>query len=741
MTTASFSVLNRRIILTLVLMSALAYHPLSALADEPEEEKQIESPGKTPPAPAAKPAQGNAAATVLPETSVSSSRIQDEHINKTQSITKITAEDLERRQVSTVFDAVRNTPGVSIDGGPRLNGMSFNIRGFESSDVAVSVDGVLKNYSKYRSKGTYIEPDLLKTIEIRRGPQINTNSGYIGGAVITRTKDAEDFLRPGQTAGARIKFGYGNNNDEYLRSYLAYARPHERIDLIYNYTNRQSNDMTLGNGDKFGYSNINTVSELFKITLYPVDSLRVSTSLAKLKQAPTAQLYDTITDLIFSTPYVLRAIDEETISQTWEFTPDNQWINLKASIGTGHTKQDETTPHGWVGNNGSGMFDFGDRIDTYSFKNTNVDLANTANIFTSKDLNLALLIGIQYAKQETITHRTYTRPNAVSAVMVDNNPTPSALNTSTAFYIQPTIQIKRLTITPGYRKDYTSLEALDQYRQAMDAAKQRHEIQFREEIYNLALAFDILPENLTVFANYGQGFSPIRAGSAFILGPIVAGVPSSQSLCPRDYSSCDDTYRPQRVESTEAGINYATNHLFGQPIQLTSKATFYHIHTSNAVMNAGNPQYLTQRRNGWEFENHLNYKQLYMQASYSRIAGSVSYPNTNASRPLYTIPGNAFNLTLGANIGKNFDINLNYRRVSDRLYLNGLSGATARFATQDGYELFNAGIRWSPNQHLTFRLVGENLGDKEYTLDGGFSGNIGLPGPGRNIKFYTELIY
>lgn len=764
MTNVSPNMLNRLFPLTLVLLSTLLPQTSFALAEETEEAKEDQAP-ITPPATAG---TNNAQHTVLPETSISSTRIRDERINKTQSITTISSEDLEKRQVSTIFDAVRNTPGVSIDGGPRLNGMSFNIRGFESNDVAVSVDGVLKNYEKYRSKGTYIEPDLLKTIEIRRGPQINTNSGYVGGAVITTTKDAEDFLLPGQTAGARVKFGYGNNNDEYLRSYLTYARPHERIDLIYNYTNRQSNNLIQGNGDELAYSNLNIVSELFKVTLYPTDSLRVSTSLAKLKQGPTVQLFDTITGMQFSTPYVLRAIDEETISQTWEFTPDSQWINLKAIIGTGHTQQDEVTPFGWVGNKPispllycvgftaynrftgipatptqSASTCTGDRLDNYNFRNTNFDLSNRARIFRSADLDLDLLAGIQYSKQKTITSRSFDNP---LSPQIDTNATPSGLRTSSAFYIQPRLRIKQLSITPGYRKDYYFIEALNEIKDAMDFTNRRHKIRFKEEIYTLALAFDVIPDNLTLFANYGQGFRPIANANAFtIRGYLEGGEPVSASLCPDDHSSCDGVYKSQRIESTEAGISYSNNQLLGKPVQLSSKATFFHSHSSHTVLGLLSnyqPNYGTQIRNGWEFENNLSYKEFYAQASYSRIAGKTLVESSGRRIPIYSLPGHTLNLTMGFQVSSTVDFNINYRRIADKRVISGaMDGVSGNAGTQEGYELFNIGMRWSPSKHLAFRLVGENLKDTYYHLDGGFAGDIGLPGPGRNIKFYTELIY
>ncbi|MEZ0232801.1 MAG: TonB-dependent receptor plug domain-containing protein [Methylophilaceae bacterium] len=706
------------------------------------------------------------AAAVLPEVKVSGGRIKDQRINKTQSITKITLEDLERTQASSVFDAVRGAPGVSVDGGPRLNGMSFSIRGYSEADVAISVDGVLKNYDKYRSKGTYIEPDLLKTIEIRRGPQISSNSGYLGGAIITTTKDAEDFLEPGKIYGGRAKFGYGSNNDEYLRSYLAYARPHEKVDVIYNYTSRESNDIVQGDGEKLDNSSGSTVSQLFKVTLFPIDSLRISTSIAKLVQGQTLQRYDTITESLFTTPYVLRAIDEETISQTITFNPDAQWIDLKVTLGTGHTKQDETVPFGWDGNKYTSNTYYcdgfirrrisdnvassatasatncrGDRLDAFNFQNTNFDFANTAKIYQSDLTNLSLLTGLQYFRQKRELVRSFDNPASL-AVSSAEEPA-SGIQTTRAFYIQPSLQISRLTITPGYRKDYVEIKAIEDSLEGLEAAGQADKINLKEETYNLGLAFDVIPKRLTLFTNYGQGFRPIPISTIFVNSGRVGGTLLSQSQCPPNNASCDDVYKTQRVENTEGGVTYTNPNFLNQQAQVTSKATFFHSHTSNTVLAIDNyaPIYGTEIRNGWEFENSLYYKNYYAQASYSRMSGKIIYLAQDASGPLYTAPGNALNLVIGARIGTKVDMNLNYRHIYDRIYLSSLAGANASYDTQPEYELFNAALRWSPDKHLAFRLIGENLTNKQYNLDGGFAGTLGLPATGRNIKFYTELIF
>ncbi|MES2552950.1 MAG: TonB-dependent receptor plug domain-containing protein, partial [Pseudomonadota bacterium] len=416
--------------------------------------------------------------SVLPEVKINEKRFKDERINKTQSITTISSQDLDRSQPSSIFDAVRDVPGVSIDGGPRLTGMSFNIRGFsDNEDVAVKVDGVQKNFEKYRMSGTFIEPELIKTIEVQRGPQIASGSGSLGGTILATTKDAADLLARGQSVGARLKFGYGNNSDEYTRSYLAYARPHERVDILYNYTNRNSNDIMQGDGEHLQYSAVASVSQLLKFSLFPIDSLQLTTSVVKYEQGKTIQLYDSISEFNAQFGYVLRAIDELTIAENITFKPDTPWINLKATLGKGHTENDETNPFGWPRNTLSNSANFycdgfirrrrsdnvassaevsasncrGDRYEIYKFANTTVDIANTARIYEAGDLSLRVLTGYQYLEQKRTVALDFQNPASL-AVFAGYIPV-SGIKTTRAAYIQPRLDWKGLSIIPGFRQD------------------------------------------------------------------------------------------------------------------------------------------------------------------------------------------------------------------------------------------------------------------------------------------------
>jgi hemoglobin/transferrin/lactoferrin receptor protein len=709
----------------------------------------------------------------LPEVSVKDTRVkEDSGINSTQSITTITPEQLQRSQFNNIFEAVRSVPGVSTSGGPRASGMIFSIRGFaDGEDVMVKVDGAPKAFEKYRMGGTFVEPELLRSIEVQRGPQIGSGSGALGGTIIAQTKNAADFLKPGQKVGAKAKFGYGNNNDEYSRSYMLYTRPNERVDILYNYSNRQSNNITLADKTKLDSSAIESISELLKVSLFPTDSLEVITSLVKFTDTGL-QPFDTTGGQPGSFGNVIRSTDDFSWTETFNYTPDNPWVNFKAIFAGGYTKMNDLIRPGMSSINQRrfsiplnidcrGTINIrnlndttscqGDLNDYYLYKTKTIDFTNTAILTKTQDLELSLLTGWQYNSREREVERFFENRNSNDQVNRFpngyNSTAPSGDRAFRAFYMQPNIQLGQLNIRPGYRRDDYEVVATGLAKETLDGYEKEHKVKFTEETFSLGLAYDLFtrnsPQQLTIYSNYAQGFKPPLIDEYFgdsIFGPRCISDENPSGIC-------GDLYKPQTSESTEAGISYQNPHIWGTDLFLRTKLNFYHIHTANLLISkrydeSSNtyPQDGWERRNGVEFESFLQYQTWYARGSYSRIKGDFFNGLTFA--PLYTVPGNALNINIGKEISSSIDVNLTYRKISERNVLllgDGINSAY-RFGTQDGYELWNAGISWRATPNLTMRLIGENLTNNQYRFDSAFGG-LGILGPGRNVKFFAELIY
>ncbi len=134
-------------------------------------------------------------------------------------------EALDRQNVNTIRDLARYEPGVSVSGaGSRSGNAGFNIRGIDGDRILTQVDGVevpdnFFNGPYAKTRRNYVDPEIVKRVEILRGPASALyGSSAIGGAVSYFTLDPEDIIKPGQDVGARLKTGYSSADDSWLTS-------------------------------------------------------------------------------------------------------------------------------------------------------------------------------------------------------------------------------------------------------------------------------------------------------------------------------------------------------------------------------------------------------------------------------------------------------------------------------------------------------------------------------------------
>lgn len=142
---------------------------------------------------------------------------------------------IEEWLVNDIKDLVRFEPGVSVRSAPsrftaagastgRDGNSGFNIRGMEGNRVLMLVDGVRvpDGYAfgaQAVGRGDYVDLDVLKSIEILRGPSSALyGSDGLAGAVSFITKDPENYLTDGQNWAARARVGYDSSNESLTQS-------------------------------------------------------------------------------------------------------------------------------------------------------------------------------------------------------------------------------------------------------------------------------------------------------------------------------------------------------------------------------------------------------------------------------------------------------------------------------------------------------------------------------------------
>ncbi|WP_445364688.1 TonB-dependent receptor domain-containing protein [Microbulbifer sp. ANSA003] len=146
---------------------------------------------------------------------------KDQAFRESASVNILTQENIERFRGTSVGDIFQGTPGVLISENRNSGGLDVNIRGMQGQGrVPVLIDGSRQETTVYRgyagvSSRSYIDPDLIGSMRIDKGPVMTAEgTGATGGVVSVNTLRAEDVVKPGELSGFRVRVsGIGNNSE------------------------------------------------------------------------------------------------------------------------------------------------------------------------------------------------------------------------------------------------------------------------------------------------------------------------------------------------------------------------------------------------------------------------------------------------------------------------------------------------------------------------------------------------
>ena len=167
--------------------------------------------------------QGTTAETRSPEeeetnitVTVTGTRTPRPLLDSSSSIIVIDSEQIDKQLIRDIRDLVRYEPGVSVGKNPnRFGNQDFNIRGIEGNRVLLQVDGI-RIPDNYVGRGRdFFDLETIKRVEIIKGPASALyGSDAIGGVVSFITKDPQDYLSIfGDSLYTSIKTTYGSSDE------------------------------------------------------------------------------------------------------------------------------------------------------------------------------------------------------------------------------------------------------------------------------------------------------------------------------------------------------------------------------------------------------------------------------------------------------------------------------------------------------------------------------------------------
>jgi hemoglobin/transferrin/lactoferrin receptor protein len=456
-------------------------------------------------------------------------------------------ERIEDLQPSSVGDILQGVPGAYVAGGPRRSGETPNIRGFQDEDVLILVDGVRQSFVSGHDGRIFVEPDLLKSAEIVKGPiSALYGSGALGGVIALTTVDASDFLDPGETAGVRLKAGYQSVNEEYLLTSTGFVRSHDgKADALASFSYRDGGDISLGSGETLPQDE-EIASGLVKsnIQLSP-DMKFTATWIHYQDDALDPQNPQGNTVGGVDNPLVKRLVKSDTVLGQLAYTPaGNPWIDGKLLTYWSRNSVEE----------GEVLLP---RVTTREVDTVGVKGDNRSRFDLSDGSKLTLTYGGEVYRDEQ-TGSDNTSADGTRGGVPDATADFAGVFTQAEWKLfSPAGLPGELTILPGVRFDRFSNEAAGEQGYEDTAVSPK-----------LGLSYKPVPW-LLLFGNYGEAFRApsfnelYADGVHFRIGPAVNNFVPNPDL------------RPQDGSTIEAGIGFEFKEVAAAGDRFTVKASYW----------------------------------------------------------------------------------------------------------------------------------------------------------------------
>ena len=644
-------------------------------------------------------------------------------IDTPQAVTVLEQEDIDREQPRTAGDLFDSVPGVQAGGSSRVTGETFNIRGIGNAEpasqsrVVVNVDGTPKFFEQYRTGTFFGDPALYKRVEVLRGPASSTlyGSGAIGGVINFTTKDAADFLAPGETGALRFSGDYASNGDGAGAGVIFATRPREGAEFLFALNRDTSGDIEDGDGATLPGTDFDRLSGLVKGTFrfgeVQDQALRLSYSRTEGDQEDTAVAQTGGPVGGFGTSD-FESRDETAVVAYSHAGAGNPWLDLEVTLSWSDTevvKDDFSAGRACAPGFTQVLCDNEAAYETVTLK------AENTVAFGGGAWENYLTFGAQLSEQE----RTAT--SSVGAMSFH----PEGTDTRAALYAQGEfIHESGLTLIPGLR-----LERIEQEPGAAAAAAGGQDESFTAVSPKIAALYEV-SERWSVFGSLARTErAPTLDELYSTQGEIQRG---PRFLGARTPSLSLD---PETATTAELGFAYAGRDVLAQGDSLEAKVTAFHNAIDDLIgttprATGPDPAPVPYFSNideariwGAELEAAYDAERWFSRAAYALVRSE----DEATGETLTDTPADTLALTLG---GRMPEHGLRYGwRGTWAADITTESDAT----TADGYVTHDLFLDWTPErgplEGVTVNLAVENLTDASYRP------NLQLDeAPGRSFK-------
>lgn len=623
-------------------------------------------------------------------------------------VTEVDQTEIDDRQAGTIAQLIDSVPGVALVNGSTPAGSGINIRGYGANStfgtdqkVAVVVDGASVGSEELYRLGTqlFTDPALYESVSVIRGTvgSFAYGSGIVGGVVQLDTKDAADFTNGELGLTTRQTLQSSSNGDGFVASSILAYQPTEDLELLLNYTHRQQDNQTDGNGDEIGSSDFFLPSYLLKgkYTFGQNKDQSLTLSYTDTSTDEENVLYDTFQTTADAFGRVDRQTETQTAVLEYAYNPvDNDLVDVTITLSYANQQFDqqyvpgsstcETIPGSCAGFLRGAPFPaegFATTNADHQYETTKLNLTNVG-LLTTGAVDHKLTAGFELIRKD--------RATAAAA--------PGGTDNRIAVFAVDEMQIGAgWVVTPALRYETSSIDA-DTFTTSQGAV-------IAADTYD----HDALMGGVSVRYGFESGFA-VFGSAAYTEGfPIID-----------DIEFEDRINQSEKATTYEIGASYDSVDVFGTGDELAFKVNLYQTTTTDITSYTGVDEIVNE---GIELEaSYAMANGFYIDANANFAEGEATDVDGLASDWANT-PADSLYLTLGQKLGEELDLSWEVM-ANDQITRNDQSF--------DGFVAHNLRATYTPQSGL---LNGAQLrASMENAFDTDFTSSLSTrPNPGRNV--------
>ena len=440
--------------------------------------------------------------------------------------TVVTADDLERRNVTEMGGIVRYLPLISAPAAASGSGSvwdgsgntGYNIRGLEGNRVSLELDGIAlpdaapkpdgNTLNAFATGRDYFDPETFREVRIDSGTTaVSGASPGLGGGVAFVTKSPEDYLGEGQDHYVAYKYGRATADRSNAHTLTGAARIGGTLQGLAVYVHRDgeqtdSRGTTPPNPDDW---HSNALLSKLVWSLPGEQKLDLTVDMFERKnqrdlRSKVSAYYPTGVQQDSTTKRTRVSLGHDVVLKDFAL-----FDRLTSKVYLQNAKTDDKT---------QGVYTFGSpaqrSIET-SFKNDSIGV--TSEAFKQLNADNALLYGVQL--EQLKTRRPWREDRVIVATgqhqVTNKNRMADMDTTRLAVYVRDDLGFslagKKAVLTPGLRADYRKNAPKNLQTYAIAVPNAAREVRTESDTYftpSLSLSVEVLPQ-MSAYATFTRG--------------------------------------------------------------------------------------------------------------------------------------------------------------------------------------------------------------------------------------------